>query len=318
MENITEKLENFNKHKKLSVKVNLEQRYKHNKKKAEVCGECGSFLSFDLWRNKETNDEKRTLESANFCKVKWCPMCAWRKTRKLAGEIKSTLEQIEAQYKVRYLFLTLTIKNPPLTELRNTIKYMSNAFKLLTKNKLFKKNVLGYIRAIEYLGDETKSGEAHPHYHIILAVNATSYFGGNYISQAKWTELWKQALKADYTPIVDIRTIRAKNEKWKDSDSAIFETLKYCVAPLELVKLSQENFKELDKQTKGARQYNKGGLIKTIKPLPNATLDPELWEYMKTEYFNFVNGEYKKCATKKEADQKNHIKQKQKVSDSQN
>lgn len=297
MENLTENLKNFNKHKQLSNDINLSHRYKDKPKKAKRCADCGSVLSFDIWRNKETGETTQTLESANFCDVRWCPMCAWRKTKKLAAETKSILEQLEAQRQVRYLFLTLTIKNPPLNELRNAIAEMSKAFKRLTSQKAFKKNILGYIRAIEYLGDHTKSGEAHPHYHIILAVDAKAYFGGkNYISQAKWTEMWQQALRVDYTPIVDIRSIKAKSEKWKDSDSAVYETLKYCVAPLELKKLSQANFKELDKQTKGTRQHNKGGLLKEIKPLPNATLDPEIWEYMKTELYNYINKKgYEKC-----------------------
>ena len=82
--------------------------------------------------------------------------------------------------------------------------------------------------------------------------------------------------------------------------------------------MSESDFLILDSQTKNIRQYNKGGLMRKYKPIPDEKIDEDLWEQMKIEYFNFVNGEYKKCATKKEADQKNHIKQKQKVSDSQN
>jgi plasmid rolling circle replication initiator protein Rep len=35
----------------------------------------------------------------------------------------------------------------------------------------------------------------------------------NYISQDEWTEFWKKSAKLDYRPIVDVRSIKPKNEK---------------------------------------------------------------------------------------------------------
>lgn len=295
----SENLQDFQKHKELAIKTDLQERFKEKPKKAKRCAECGETLVFDTYQNTETGETAKKLVFASFCKNKWCPMCAWRKSRKLITELKSVIDQIEAKQQVKFLFLTLTIKNPQLTELRETIKHMSKAFNKLTKEPEFKKSILGYIRAIEYLGDNTKQGEAHPHFHTILVVSKTAYYGGNYIKQSKWAEMWQKSLKADYTPIVDIRKIRAKGKKWREADSALFETIKYSVAPLELINLTKENFTELDKQTAYIRQYNKGGLFKTIKPIPEAKLDEDLWELLQTEYYQWLKKEYNLARTQK-------------------
>ena len=287
----------FKEHKILSKDLDLQSKYheldKYNK--AQRCDKCGNWLKFNLYQNKQTGEMKKKLKEARFCQVKWCPMCAWLRARKLANELKSVLQQIEEQRQVAYLFLTLTIKNPPLAELRDTLQRMSEGFKRMTKEDSFKRAIKGYVRAFEFLGDETKEGEAHPHIHAILIVDKNNYFSSKYyIKQEKWTELWKKSLKADYTPIVHITKIKAKNEKWKEIDSAVFETIKYCAKPLEVAKLSIDNFKLLESETKNIRQYNKGGLIKSTKPRKDDEISSEVWELMEQEFFKWTDGEYQK------------------------
>lgn len=289
----------FKEHKKLSLELDLQSKYHQldKYKKAQRCGKCGNWLKFEVYANKETGEIKKQLSEARFCQVKWCPMCAWLRARKLANELKSVLQQIEDQRQVAYLFLTLTIKNPPLTELRDTLQQMSQAFNRMTKEEVFQKAIKGYVRAIEFLGDNTQEGEAHPHIHAILIVDKTNYFRkarNLYISQEKWAELWQKHLKADYTPIIDIRKIKAKSEKWQESDSAVYETIKYCAKPLEVKKLSVDNFKLLESQTRNIRQYNKGGLIKTIKPRKDDEISQEVWELMEQEFWQWSKGEYGK------------------------
>lgn len=289
----------FKEHKKLSLELDLQSKYHQldKYKKAQRCGKCGNWLKFEVYGNKETGEVKKQLSEARFCQVKWCPMCAWLRARKLANELKSVLQQIEDQRQVAYLFLTLTIKNPPLTELRDTLQLMSQAFNNLTKEDIFKRAIKGYVRAFEFLGDSTKEGEAHPHIHAILVVDKNNYFKKSkdfYISQEQWAELWQKHLKADYTPIIHITKIKAKNEKWQESDSAVYETIKYCAKPLEVKKLSIENFKLLEKETKGIRQYNKGGLIKTIKPRLEDEISSEVWELIEQEFWQWSKGEYGK------------------------
>jgi hypothetical protein len=35
-----------------------------------------------------------------------------------------------------------------------------------------------------------------------------AYFQGDFLKQAEWAELWRQCLRIDYRPIVDIRTVK--------------------------------------------------------------------------------------------------------------
>ena len=45
---------------------------------------CGSFLAFKVFQNiKNTDELRRTLSAANFCKHRFCIMCAWHKAKKL-------------------------------------------------------------------------------------------------------------------------------------------------------------------------------------------------------------------------------------------
>ena len=45
----------------------------------------------------------------------------------------------------RWVFLTLTVKNPPVTELRDTLKHMNDSWKRLIETKRFKSGVAGFL-----------------------------------------------------------------------------------------------------------------------------------------------------------------------------
>ena len=273
--------------------VDLAKRYREagDPKKAKRCEECGTFLEFCEYQRKETSERNKSLKSANLCKARLCPMCAMNKERKLLNELKSILKQIEASRPVKYIFLTLTVKNPPITKLKDTLKAMNKAFKLLTKSEEFSSSVLGYIRALEVLGGSTQEGEAHPHFHCLLVVKPSYFKGNKYISQERWSELWQRSLKVDYTPVVDVRRIRQKSAEWSDIDSALCETLKYLAKPQDIQRLSQADFEELDRQMRNAKQYTRGGLLKEIAPIKDDGFNPEEWELIGREFYRWLKAE---------------------------
>ena len=206
--------------------------------------------------------------------------------------MRSILKQVEALRPVKYVFLTLTIENPRLTELKDALKTMNRAFTLLTKSSEFKGVVLGYIRALEALGGSTPAGEAHPHYHCLLVVKP-SYFSRGYITQDRWAELWQRCLRADYIPVVDVRKIKPKSAEWTARDSAIFETLKYLAKPQDIRSLCQKDFEELDRQTKGTKQYTQGGVLKDFKPEESEDFSPEEWKLIAEEFYQWLGKNYK-------------------------
>ena len=211
--------------------------------------DCSTFLEFRL---TTVNDLK--LTNANFCKVRLCPMCSWRRSLKIFGQVSKVMDHVEENYNYRYIFLTLTVKNCYAEDLRDTLDLMTKAFNGMTRRKAFKQAIKGYFRSLEItynkemfitdkmyyskkyyrdngfkIGDKNPNYNTyHPHFHMILAVN-DSYFNDPkyYLSQEDWTNLWKSSLKVDYTPIVDVR--RIKEDENKGFGKAVAETAKYTV-----------------------------------------------------------------------------------------
>lgn len=154
----------------------------------------------------------------------------------------------------RWLFLTLTVRNCSIKELRETLEWMHDSFKRLTKLKIWK--VEGWIKSTEVT--RGKDGSAHPHFHCLLMVPPSYFSGKDYISQAKWTELWQQCLRIDYKPMVHVRAIAKHN----DPQVIIPEILKYQVKESDLV-ADREWFLELTRQLRKTRAVAVGGILKT-------------------------------------------------------
>ena len=184
--------------------------------------DCSTFLEFRL---TTVNDLK--LTNANFCKVRLCPMCSWRRSLKIFGQVSKVMDHVEENYNYRYIFLTLTVRNCYGEDLRDTLDLMTKSFNKLSERKAFKQAVKGYFRSLEITYNK-KDNTYHPHFHMILAVD-NSYFTQSkiYLSQEKWTNLWKSCLRVDYTPIVDVR--RIKKDDNKGFGKAVAETAKYTV-----------------------------------------------------------------------------------------
>jgi hypothetical protein len=169
----------------------------------------------------------------------------------------------------RWLFLTLTVKNCPITDLRSTLAAMNTGWQRLLKRPEFEP-VTGWIRTTEVT--RGKDGAAHPHFHCLLMV-APSYFNGRcYVTQARWRELWQSVMRLDYPPVVDVRTVKGNGDGIK---KAVCETLKYAVKPSDMTD-DPAWFLEYTRQTHKLRFIATGGLLKKIlkteKPETNEDL----------------------------------------------
>lgn len=249
----------------------------------ERMSDCSTWLSFGF------NENGMKLKNANFCRIRHCPVCQWRKSLFWKHNMYVAYDEIKEKYPThRWIFLTLTVKNCEIGELRETLQHMNKAWDRLAKRKVFKSVVDGWIRTTEVTRPKDANDpshkkicpikgntHAHPHFHVMLLVKP-SYFAKNYIKQDEWTELWRDVLRVDYQPVVDIRAIKNKSRK-KDFDpdvavkNAIAETLKYAVKPSDLVgdgsKKANEWFFELTRQTFKLRFISSGGVLKdAFKP----------------------------------------------------
>jgi len=165
----------------------------------------------------------------------------------------------------RWIFLTISVPNCQLVELRQTLTSMNRAWKRLSERKIFP--ALGWVKSFEVTRNK-KDGSAHPHFHILMMVPA-GYFGsrGGYINQQQWTDLWKDCLRADYKPHVHVTAVKARKLHAGGADPgaglivAIKETLKYSVKGEELV-ADASWLIELTHQLHKTRAIGLGGVLK--------------------------------------------------------
>ena len=164
------------------------------------------------------------------------------------------LPKVLADYpECRYLFMTLTLKNCAVHDLRASILHLNRSFVRMAKRKHFP--AVGYLKTVEVT--RARRGDAHPHLHILMMVRP-SYFSHGYVSKKEWCAWWKQAAKVDYTPIIDVRSIKAK-----DSPLALLtEVVKYQTKPNDLIFSDREWFLEYTRQVHRTNAFALGGLFK--------------------------------------------------------
>lgn len=238
-----------------------------NYKKAQNVRSCGEILKF-----KKREDGSLKLEQAWFCKSRLCPMCNWRRSIKHSRQvIKIVDEAVKKHPKGRFLFWTLTTKNVFTgDELKDELARMNAAFDRLMKYKKVEKNMLGYLKATEVTVN-SKDGSYNQHLHVLVFVKST-YFksNDNYISQEELTDFWQKALKIDYTPIVNIKAVKAKaNKKEQNVIAAVYETAKYPVKSIDyLTDNHEENLQRVDDLEIGLKRkrlISFGGIFKEIR-----------------------------------------------------
>jgi len=165
----------------------------------------------------------------------------------------------------RFLFMTLTVRNCPVADLRKTLGLMGQAWQRLTQLRTWPAR--GWVRAVEITRSQ-KDRSAHPHYHALLMV-PPAYFQGDYLKQREWGELWRQCLRINYRPVVDIRAVklalvpdtRRVNPLPQNMWAAVAEILKYAVKPSDMIR-DHDWFLTLSDQLHKTRAVAIGGILK--------------------------------------------------------
>lgn len=221
---------------------------------AERIDDCSQFLAFGLVPNADEGAYQLKLRTARFCRVRTCMVCSWRRSLMYKARAFKALPKVLADYPTgRYLFMTLTLKNCPVHELRNSIFHLNSSFRRLVKLKDFP--AIGYLKTVEVT--RGKRGDAHPHLHILMMV-PPSYFGVNYVSKKEWCAWWKRAAKVDYTPIIDIQAIKAKDSPL----GLLAEVVKYQTKPNDLIFSDRYWFLEYTRQVHRTNAFALGGVFK--------------------------------------------------------
>lgn len=164
------------------------------------------------------------IVKADFCRERLCAVCAWRRQARFTAQMQPVLKGLSNEG-YRYIFVTLTVRNSTLGDLKKNIDDMMNAFATLRHRKRIKESWSGCVRSLELTYNKL-SGTLHPHIHCLVAVRP-EYFDtrfGLYISQGELRSMWADCLGIDYLPQVDIQAV-------DDECGASIEVLKYALKP---------------------------------------------------------------------------------------
>lgn len=196
-----------------------------------------------------TLNNSGTIISANFCRLRICPMCQRRRALKVGAEMHRILDNIDGSW----LHLVLTVPNVEFTQLSDLLDRMYIASSRLFRYGAVKKAFNGVARFTEITYNSTLDSY-HPHFHCLVSVDKSYFTSRKYIKVEFMRRLWTVIMQSVNNNI----DIRRKSDKWIDeaielfgSDellyqihmgrinennkaSAVSEIAKYSVKPLDI------------------------------------------------------------------------------------
>lgn len=233
-------------------------------RKAERLRQCGKVLTFLV----DANGNKK-LQSAESCRVRLCPLCSWRRSLKNFWNTMRVLQYFARQEQnYSYIFMTLTVRNCAGGQLPATIDMMFEAIQRFSQRGEVRKAFKGMVRNMEVthnINITSKDFDTfHPHFHCIVAVNQSYFTSRDYLSQDRITELWREALRADYDPVCDIRRVKGADAR------AVAECSKYAAKAADYIipddwDLTVATVKLLDKALARRRLITYTGAFKIAK-----------------------------------------------------
>ena len=139
-------------------------RHQRYATRVENCSQILGFAHDPL----ATKKNKLKLQTAWFCRVRHCPVCQWRRSLMWQAKVYRALPRLLRDYPdTRFLFMTLTIRNCEIHQLRATLDRMRRAWVRMTQLRCFPAR--GWVRAVEITRSQ-RDRSAHPHYHCLLMV----------------------------------------------------------------------------------------------------------------------------------------------------
>ena len=215
---------------------------------------CTNYLTF-----AETTDGGKKLVDARFCRIRLCPMCTWRRTKKVFAQVSKIIQEINKDKEREYIFLTLTCKNVQANDLKQQIKDLLQSFqKMMNGNARIKKMCKGYFRGLEVTRNND-DGTYHPHIHCVICVNKSYFTDKTYIPQKEWCSTWQHYLNVDYIPVVHI-------EKASKNYKSVAELTKYSVKEgdifLETDEKTDDNVMTIYNALHRVRLIGMGGIFK--------------------------------------------------------
>lgn len=233
------------------------------RKQSKAMSLCSRALHF------EQDSDSFRFVSAEFCRVRSCPVCQWRRSMRWVARFHERLPLLMRDFSShRFLLLTLTVRNVSVNDLKSTFSCMQSAWARLRKLKQFSliADLGGYLKSFEVT--RSASDQAHPHFHILLHVPASYFVGSSYLTQSDWTDMWRRSLRVNYQPVVDIRVVGGRRTYQLPGETAyqkifrgVLETVKYETKVGELIYFP-DFFRKMVLQLRGKRSIELGGTLR--------------------------------------------------------
>ena len=234
---------------------------------AKAIGNCALNLGIEI-ELPEDQEPQPKLRAVRACNRRVCPFCEWRRTKALRRRFFEGLPRFHEDFPTHQpIFLTLTVKNVPIEDLKTSITDLHKAWKRLTLCKFFPTPFWFRKTEITISDDLHKNSGSvvvHPHLHCLLMVPA-GYFSHGYVKQTEWQKQWMMAARLDYSPVIDVRRCRSKPGIGPGGVSAALgaslEASKYAAKATDLIKLG-DSLGEYHRQVKGVRLTGVSGSLK--------------------------------------------------------
>lgn len=245
--------------------------------KIENVTNCSKFWDIEHYQKQKI----KNITRLNCCKDKFCYNC---KKIKQASRLTQYMPIIQSNKENLY-FVTLTVPNICGSELHDTIKTMTKAFRKLIKiirgdydNKWLDFGITNYKGAIRSLEITFHDDDYHPHYHVLLSadvddqkqfINQFSYHYGVLKTEFSFAETQLQKI---WYLLINGKKITRKNMENADiysckidkaDENNIFEVFKYLTKSTNEngALLSYENFKVLYESTYRVKQIQGYGIF---------------------------------------------------------
>lgn len=269
--------------------------------RADRLRDCGTHLWGNLF-SVGKDSEIFKITHTESCRIRLCPLCAWRRSIKIQVHTRKILEAMHAERDdYEYLLVTFTVPNVKGEELSAKITDMMKAWNRLQTYKRYKQAVIGWYRGLEITHNtkKYKMGYSelekkvvhivddegnyllnpsydtyHPHFHCIFVVNKSYFTSRDYIEHDEWLTMWQRAMRDSSITQVDVRKIKPKKSVSDESRdfgekiiSAICEVAKYTVKSADYIlpwnwELSCDAVAVLDKALMNRRLVAYGGVMK--------------------------------------------------------
>jgi plasmid rolling circle replication initiator protein Rep len=238
-------------------------------KKADMNGragrmaQCGDTLEYRFCKDCS----KWQIGNVWLCRDRLCPVCKWRLSIKRYCLMFPVFQELVQDYgDKRFSFITLSVKNCKVDNIKATVKKMYKIWQNMQMRKICKENLKGFARSFEITYND-KRRDFHPHFHVIAMWEDSAYH--DELIRA-WLEICnREGLKVDIKAqdgreILRDSAVTAMDDMTEDITGAILETFKYETKTSDIEGLNIMTFKEFANQMSGLRTVSLGGIIREI------------------------------------------------------